>query len=290
MPDVAVDQRIDRGLPGLDHAVAKLGSWGYRALVWATIVFLLSPMAIVVIISLQSNPYATWPPGEFTLKWYTTMPEYTAYLGVSSALTDSLLLAVATAVISTTAGGLAALAIVRYDFRYSTTLETVLISPIIYPWLVVGLAILLLLGKLNSLFGLGIQPSFTVALAGHILFTLPYPIRTIGASLQNFPYSVEEAARNLGASEMDTFVSVTLPIVRPGIISGFIFAFVLSFNQYIISLFLTGTDVKTMPLLLFSLFYNTSLAKLAAIATLLMLGTLLLVLITEYIAGISRYV
>jgi len=274
----------------VDHVLARLGSLGYNTLVWATIVFLLSPMVIVLVISLQSNPYAAWPPGAFTLQWYTTMPEYVGYLGVSSALTDSLALAIATAVISTGAGGLAALAIVRYDFKYSTTLETVLISPIIYPWLVVGLAILLLLGRLNTMFGLNIQASFTVALAGHVLFTLPYPIRTIGASLQNFPYSVEEAARNLGATELDTFVSVTLPIIRPGIISGFIFAFVLSFNQYIISLFLTGSETKTMPLLLFSLFYNTSPAKLAAIASLLMGGILVLVLITEYIAGISRYV
>lgn len=274
----------------VDHVLARLGSWGYNALVWATIVFLLSPMVIVVIISLQSNPYAAWPPGAFTLEWYTTMPDYVGYLGISAVLTDSLALAIATAVISTVAGGLAAMAIVRYDFKYSTTLETVLISPIIYPWLVVGLAILLLLGRLNTMFGLNIQASFTVALAGHVLFTLPYPIRTIGASLQNFPYSVEEAARNLGATEFDTFVSVTLPIIRPGIISGFIFAFVLSFNQYIISLFLTGSELKTMPLLLFSLFYNTSPAKLAAIASLLMGGILVLVLITEYVAGISRYV
>jgi len=273
----------------MDNVLETAGTAGYELLVYATLLFLIAPLAIVVLISFQSKAYAAWPPGDFTLQWYTTMPEYTAYLGIEAALFDSLALAIATAVCSTIIGGLAAFAIVRYDFPYSTTLETVLISPLIYPWLVIGLAILLFIGELNSALGLSVQMSFTTVLLGHILFTLPYPIRTIGASLQNFPHTVEEASKNLGATELDTFVNVTLPIIRPGIISGAIFAFVLSFNQYIISLFLTGSDTKTMPLLLFEMFYNNAPAKLAAIATLLMGGILALVMITEKVASISEF-
>ena len=272
-----------------DRVLAVAGTYGYKLLVYGTIAFLLAPLLIVVAISFQSRAYAAWPPGQFTLEWYTTMPEYTSYLGIEGALIDSLLLAVATAAVSTTIGGMAAYAIVRYEFPYSTSLETVLISPLIYPWLVIGLSILLFIGELNTVLGLGIRASFGVALAGHVLFTLPYPIRTIGASLQNFPGSVEEASRNLGATELDTFLSVTLPLIRPGIISGAIFAFVLSFNQYIVSLFLTGPQTKTMPLLLFEMFYNNAPARLAAIATLLMAGILALVMVTEYVASISEF-
>lgn len=272
-----------------DSVLATAGTAAYEALVYVTLGFLLAPLVVVVLISFQTKAYAAWPPGEFTLQWYTTMPEYTAYLGIESALFDSLALAVATAAIATSVGGLAAFAIVRYDFAYSTTLETVLISPLIYPWLVIGLAILLFIGELNSALGLSVEMSFVTVLLGHVLFTLPYPIRTVGASLQNFPHSVEEAAKNLGATELDTFVNVTLPIIRPGIISGAIFAFVLSFNQYIISLFLTGSDTKTMPLLLFEMFYNNAPAKLAAIATLLMAGILGLVMVTERVASISEF-
>lgn len=273
----------------LDNILQKAGTIGFEALVYGTLLFLVAPLVVVVLISFQTKAYAAWPPGDFTLEWYTTMPEYTSYLGIEAALYDSLTLAIATAVLSTTIGGLAAFAIVRYDFKFSTTLETILISPLIYPWLVIGLAILLFIGEINNTLGLGIRMSFTTVLLGHILFTLPYPIRTIGASLQNFPHSVEEAAKNLGATELDTFINVTLPIIRPGIISGAIFAFVLSFNQYIISLFLTGSDTKTMPLLLFEMFYNNAPAKLAAIATLLMAGILGLVMITEKIASISEF-
>ena len=274
----------------LDKYLSAAGSLGYRALVAATIGFLLAPLLIVVVISFQGQAYGGWPPESFTLRWYLTLPETLAHLGVLDALYNSVKLAVATAVVSTTVGGLAAFAIVRYDFRHDATLETVLLSPLIYPWIVVGLALLLFIGQLNQLFGLGITLSFWTLLVGHVLFTVPYPTRTVGASLQNFPESLEEAASDLGATELESYAYITLPLIRPGIISGFVFTFVLSFNQYIISLFLSDAGTQTVPLVLFSLFYNTSPAQLAAIATLLMSGILVLVFVTEHVAGISEYI
>jgi putative spermidine/putrescine transport system permease protein len=273
----------------LDRLFERAADVGYELLVYGTVLFLLAPLVVVVIISFQSNAYAGWPPQGITLKWYTTLPQNLANLGVLSALSSSIQLAVATAVISTTLGGLAAFAIVRYDFKYRMTLETVLISPLIYPWIVIGLSLLLLVGRINDLLGLNIQLSFWTLLVGHVVFTLPYPIRTIGASLQNYNLSLEEAAQNLGATELESYLRITLPIVQPGVLSGLVFTFVLSFNQYIISLFLSGPNIKTMPLVLFSLFYNTSPAQLAAIASLLMGGILTIVLVMEYVAGISEF-
>lgn len=276
------------GLP-LDYWASKLAGHAYNLVVYLTIVFLLAPLAMVVLISFQQNAYAAWPPQGLTLQWYTGIPEQFGYLGIESALATSVTLAVATAVVSTVIGGLAAFAIIRYDFKYSTTLETILLSPLIYPWIVVGLALLLLVGKINAVTGLDIKLSFWTLLVGHVMFTLPYPVRTVGASLQNYNLSLEEAARNLGATEAEAYLRVTLPLIRPGVLSGLVFTFVLSFNQYIISLFLSGPQTKTMPLLLFSLFYNTSPAQLAAIATLMMTGILSIVLVTEYVAGISEF-
>lgn len=271
-----------------DWLLSRAGSVGYRLLVYGIIVFLLSPLLIVVIISFQSNAYAGWPPEGLTLKWYTELPSEIGYLGVPTALSTSLQLAIATGVISTTIGALSAFAIVRYDFRYKTTLETVLISPLIYPWIVVGLSLVLFISRLRA-FGVVIELSFWTLLFGHVVFTVPYPIRTIGASLQNYNASLEEAAQNLGATELETYLRVTIPLIQPGLLSGFVFAFVLSFNQFIISLFLSGPDTKTMPLVLFTLFYNTPPAQLAAIATLLMGGILAIVLVMEYVVGISEF-
>ena len=273
----------------LDWLLARAGSVGYQALVYGTIAFLLAPLAIVVVISFQQSAYATWPPEGFTLQHYAALPEQLGFLGVREALFVSVELAVATGIVSTVLGALAAFAIVRYEFKYQTTLETVLISPLIYPWIVVGLSLLLFLNRLGDALGVTVQLGFFTLLLGHVMFTLPYPIRTIGASLQNYDHSLEEAAQNLGATEIESYVRVTLPLIQPGLVSGFVFAFILSFNQYIVSLFLSGSELTTMPLILFSLFYNTAPATLAAIATLLMAGILTVIGVVEYLFGISEF-
>lgn len=273
----------------LDWLLSRVGSIGYNALVYGTVAFLLAPLVIVVVISFQQSAYATWPPTGFTLEHYLTLPEKLSYLHIDAALFTSLKLAVATGVCSTVLGALAAFAIVRYDFKYQTTLETVLISPLIYPWIVIGLSLLLFINRLGTLLGVSIQLSFGTLLLGHVMFTLPYPIRTIGASLQNYNLSLEEAAQNLGATELESYLRITIPLIQPGLMSGFVFAFILSFNQYIVSLFLSGSQTKTMPLVLFSLFYNSAPATLAAIATLLMVGVLSVILVMEYLFGISDF-
>jgi putative spermidine/putrescine transport system permease protein len=272
-----------------DRLLARAVTLGYQALLYGTVLFLLAPLLIVVVISFQESAYATWPPEGFTLDHYAALPNQLGFLGVGEALLTSIELAVATGIVSTTLGALAAFAIVRYDFRYQTTLETVLISPLIYPWIVVGLSLLLFLNRIGSALGIAIELSFWTLLVGHVMFTLPYPIRTIGASLQNYDHSLEEAARNLGATELESYLRITVPLIQPGLVSGFIFAFILSFNQYIISLFLSGSETTTMPLVLFSLFYNTAPATLAAIATLLMAGVLTVIFVAEYLFGISDF-
>ena len=273
----------------LDWIASAVGRYGYNALIYSTIAFLLAPLVIVVIISFQQSAYATWPPQGFTLQHYTTLPEQIGYLGITESLYTSLELAVATGIVSTTLGAMAAFAIVRYDFKYQTTLETVLISPLIYPWIVVGLSLLLFLNRIGDILGITVQLGFWTLLLGHVMFTLPYPIRTIGASLQNYDHSLEEAAQNLGATELESYIRITIPLIQPGLMSGFVFAFILSFNQYIVSLFLSGSGTTTVPLQLFSLFYNTAPATLAAIATLLMVGVLSIIGAMEYLFGISDF-
>jgi len=272
----------------LDRLISQAGSVGYNALVYLTVFFLLFPLAIVVVVSFQDSAYATWPPTGFTLDHYRGLTEL-GYLNLDQALFVSLELAIATGIVSTTLGAFAAFAIVRYDFKYQTTLETILISPLIYPWIVVGLALLLFFNRLGTALGVSVQMSFWTLLLGHVIFTVPYPIRTIGASLQNYDHSLEEAARNLGATELESYLRITIPLIQPGLVSGFVFAFILSFNQYIISLFLSGSGTQTMPLVLFSMFYNQAPATLAAIATLLMTGILSIIFLMEYLFGISEF-
>jgi len=261
----------------------------YRLFIIAAVFFLLFPLLIVVLSSFNPDPHITNLPETLSLTWYRQMPQELGFLGFTQALIMSLKVAVATVVLSTTIGGLAAFAIVRYDYKYSAFLETVLISPLIYPWLVVGLSLLIFVSRLSSVLGIEIPMSFWTVLLGHIIFTVPFPIRSIGASLQNFEYSTEEAARNLGATELETFLHITLPIIKPGIVSGGVLVFILSFNQYIISVFLLPSGSRTVPVLMFSLFRHIDLAMIAGIGTLLMTGILVLVFVTEYFFGMSEY-
>ncbi|WP_042665474.1 ABC transporter permease [Haloferax sp. ATB1] len=272
-----------------DWILSRIASLGFEALIWATIIFLLAPLVIVVIISFGESAYATWPPQQFTIQHYANLISDLSYLDIDTALFSSVKLAVVTGICSTVLGSLAAFAIVRYDFKYQTTLETFLISPLIYPWIVIGISLLLFINQVEAVLGVSITLSFWTLLMGHILFTIPYPIRTVGASLQNYDHSLEEAAQNLGATELESYIRITLPLIQPGVMSGFVFAFILSFNQYIVSLFLSSADIKTLPLVLFSLFYNTAPATLAAIATLLMFGVLTVIMITEYFFSISEF-
>jgi len=261
----------------------------YYLLVTFTVIFLLAPLVIVVLLSFQSQSYGGWPPGSFTLRWYRAIPNELGYLGIENAVMTSFQIAIVVGIISTLLGIITALALVRYEFRYSNAVQTLFLSPLIYPWVVVGLGILIVIGRLRTSFGVDITLSFWSVVLGHVLITMPFPIRTVGSSLQNYDESLEEAAQDLGASEIETYVRITLPLIKPGLLSGFIFASILSFNNYIVTLFLSGPNVETVPLLLFSLFRNLPPAQLAAIATLLMLGMLLLVWIAEYFVGISRF-
>lgn len=261
----------------------------YRLAVLAILVFLLLPLVIIPVISVGTDPYAGGIPSEFTLEWYTSVSQTLTDFNFFSAVVSSSLLALTTALLSTLMGGLAAFAVVRYDFRFSTTLQTILISPLVFPWLVIGLGILLLISQMQSTLGLVFESTFWTLLLGHIAFSVPYAIRTIGASLENYNRSLDHAARDLGASEFKMFRKITLPLLKPGIISSMIIIFILSFNMYIISLFLKGADIELVPILMFNLFRIIPPAQIAALATLLMAAQVLLILLAEVFFGISDY-
>lgn len=254
----------------------------YNGFIAGAILYLLLPLAILFIISFQDTAYGGWPPEDLSLRWYESLPTALEHLDIYGALSISVLLAFACVIIATFLGGLAAIGIQRGDLPHSRTLETLFLTPLIYPWLITGFAILVVLGSLFSL-------SFWTLLVGHIVITLPFPVRTIGASLENYDTSIEEAARDLGATTGQTYRKITLPMIKPGIISGVIFVFLISFNNYIVSLFLSDVGTQTVPLVLFSILHNQPPQQVAVIGVILIGGQLALILFAEWYAGISKY-
>jgi putative spermidine/putrescine transport system permease protein len=243
--------------------------------------FILAPILVVIPVSFSETQYLVFPPQGFTFRWYAN---FFATRELAESLWTSLHLAAWTTGISTVLGTMAALALVRYRYPGREALRTALMAPIVMPRLVLGIAFLMFLSKtlLSGRFG-GL-------LLAHVVVALPYVVRTVGASLAGLDRALEEAAMSLGAPPLLTFRTVTLPLLRPGLLAGAIFAFVTSFDELVASLFLTGPRLTTLPVQIYTYLEYTSDPTIAAISVILVVFTTAVVLVTERIVGFSQFV
>jgi putative spermidine/putrescine transport system permease protein len=215
----------------------------YLAVNIATLVFMLAPIAIVVVFALNPTPFIQFPPVGVSLRWFE---KFFSARDFMHALAFSLEVAVLTTIAATVLGASAALAIARGNLPGSRIVLATMLSPLMLPAILTGLALFqsyVLLDVGRPLWGL---------IAGHTLVTIPYVVRTTLAVLHNFDLRLEEAAQNLGASPTRTFFEVTLPLVKPGVMAGGIFAFIVSFDQFPVSLFLVSPNNETLPITLFN--------------------------------------
>ena len=204
-------------------------------------VLMLLPVCIVVLSALNAGEYLTFPPQGFSLRWIK------AFLSNEMFVRSYLIsfgMALFTCVIATLIGTMAAIFMTRVDFPGRALLRAFFLSPLMLPGTVVGLALYIYYLGL----GIGLSRSLGGLLVGHILATTPFVIGTVSAALYSFDISLEEAARSLGAGPMTAFWKVTFPIIRPGIVAGSIFAFIISFGQFDLSLFLSTPDLTPLPI------------------------------------------
>ncbi len=260
--------------PGWDHIL-------FRAINLFLIGFLLLPIGIVLLFAFNSAAFIVFPPEGFSLHWFKVFFTHREFMG---AFWLSLRLAVTTVVLSTIIGTMAALAIVRGRIPAARFLSAVFLSPLMLPAILTGLALFQFYVILD------VGRTYTGLLIGHIVITIPYVIRTTTALLHNFDTSVEEAARNLGAGELATFWYVTLPLIRPGVIAGSVFAFIVSFDQFAVSLFLVQPGVNTLPIQLFNYLKYSFDPTVAAAATVSIALSVTMVLLLEKTIGLQEYV
>jgi putative spermidine/putrescine transport system permease protein len=245
----------------------------------AVLAFVLAPLAVIVAMSVSASTFATFPPRGFTLAWYGTVlrdPDFLASLGFSAVLAAG-----------ATCGALllgmpAALALVRCPLPGSQTVRLLLLSPLMLPVLVIGLALL----RLFSDWGSDSAP--VNLLIAHILVTSPYVVRTVSASLLLADPSLEAAARTLGAGPWRTFRRVTLPQIAPGIVAGALFAFMVSFDNYPVSMWLADARNVPIPMLIYRLMASVFTPVVPAMSTLMMLIALGVVLAIERLVGLRR--
>ena len=254
--------RPRRGLPAL------------RSYFWIVVVLLYIPIGILFLFSLNANTTLSFPLKGFTLEWFAKLFATPALL---KAVGNSLQVAIGASFAATILGAMVAILLSRYEFRGKGALTGLAVMPLIVPYVVLGVALLILFRVVGVPLSL-----FTVA-AAHTIVALPYTVLIILARLVGFDASIEEAAMDLGATYPTTLRLVVLPIALPALVSAWVTAFTVSFDEFALALFLAGKD-QTFPVYLYGqLRFATTLPVLIATAVLLMVTTLALILVTERI-------
>ena len=242
-------------------------------------VFLALPIAVVIPSAFSAGNTLSFPPQGFSLKWFAAILERPEML--AAAANSAAIAAVATAV-SLVVGTLSAVALRRYGFRGRGLLMTLFMTPLVFPAIVLAAAIAMVLAPL------GLIRTFQGLVLAHIVVVLPYVVRTVSATLAEVDTAWEEAALTLGASPWAGFRSITLPLLRPGLIAGATFSLIISFDEFTISLFLVGSGMMTLPIEMYNYAEFSLDPTLAAVSTLLILLTTLAVLAVERTVGLGR--
>ncbi|QBC43025.1 ABC transporter permease [Iodobacter fluviatilis] len=250
--------------------MTKQNKWLWLAALF-TYAFLYLPLIIVVMYSFNdSRLNAEWVG--FTFKWYHILFNDEQML---VAARNSLLIGVVTSFFSTIFGTLAGVAMYKYKLRL---LPVLVLTPIAIPEILMGVSLLMFFVMLNMTLGL-----FSVALA-HIAFCIGFVAIVVRSRLQGMDESLLEAARDLGATPIQAFRLITMPLIMPGIIAGALMAFTLSIDDFVITFFTAGAGASTLPLQIYSMIRIAVTPEVNAISTLLMLLTLALILIASKVA------
>ncbi|MCP4327441.1 MAG: ABC transporter permease [Alphaproteobacteria bacterium] len=237
------------------------------------LVFLYLPVLFLPVFSFNDGTIVAFPLTGFTFKWYGELAKADAML---SALVNSLIVGLTTAVVSTGIGLFAARAFTRHSFFGRGPAEGFVMLPLVIPGIIVASSMLVLF------IGIGLQPSLVTIILGHVFLALPFSVAIMKSSFDQFDQSLEEAAYDLGETVIGTFRRVTLPIIAPGIVASILVTFTVSFDEFVLAFFLSGNQ-PTLPVYIWSqIRFPAKLPNTLALGSLLLLGSILLLLVAEY--------
>jgi spermidine/putrescine transport system permease protein len=241
--------------------------------------FLYLPIGLLIVFSFNDGTTMVFPLKGFTLKWYGELLEANELL---EAMQNSLALGLAASLISTLFGTMAAIGITRFNFPGRGLFLSIASLPLVIPYVVLAVALLLLFRNWN------IDLSLWTVGAAHVVVNIPYVMLIVAARLAGFEQNLEEAAMDLGATYWGTLMRVTLPISAPALVSAFLSSFTTSFDEFALAVFLTGKE-NTLPVYLYSqLRFPSRLPLVVTLAAIIMVASVAIILFSEWLRRVGQ--
>jgi putative spermidine/putrescine transport system permease protein len=258
----------------------KSFQWAVWSLAAIALALLTAPTPVVLATSFTSSESLKFPPPGLSFRWYV---ELLYSYDLQEMAARSLLVAASATAIAAVLGTLAALALSRARGLIPRIADSIFMSPLIVPWIAIGLGILLVLSLL------GLPLSIFTMIAGHAVVCVPFVLRTTISSLAQLDPALLEASRSLGASSFYGFRRITLPAIAPGIAAGSFLAFIASFDNVPISLFLADARSQMLPIRMWQIIQADLDPRVASISTVLVASTFVLMVLMERLTGLSRH-
>lgn len=252
----------------------------FRLAVGAAILFLTVPILIIVPMSLTSSRFLSFPPKGLSLRWYH---RFLASQEWTDAILESLQIGLLAALLATVFGVMAALAL-NERFKGDNVIRAFIMSPMLMPAIVLAIAYYIHFTRFNQ-FGITLLDRLPGVVIAHTTITMPFVMITVSAALKMLDRNLIYAARNLGATDFEVFRYITFPVIRPGVLTGALFAFLTSFDELVITLFLSGAQVRTLPVKMWDGIRFEIEPTLAAVATLLISVSICILFAAELIGN-----
>lgn len=254
----------------------------------AIVIFLLlTPVVMIIWSAFIDSMFISFPPRGYTLKWFEAAIGYPSFI---NGFIASFQVAAITSVLGVVLGSAASLVLVRGSFRGRSTINTVLLSPLMVPNIVLGTALYMFFISVSDSLGINVTGGVPALVCAHLLLTLPWCVRLISANLMGADRSIEEAAANLGANPWVVFYRVTLPRMRSGVIAAALFSFIISFENLELSLFLVAPGQTTLPIAIMQYLEFNMDPTIAAVSTLQIAIIAGLLVVTDRFVNLSRIV
>ena len=260
--------RSDRLLYGLN-----------RLIVVAVLGFMILPAVVVGIAALNAKALLSFPPQQLSLRWFVNVFTYEDF---QVGFRNGLLVTVAASSIALVTGAAFAFVLDRYAFNAKRIVESLLLAPLVVPHFTVGLGFLILTAQIDMSRGYG------VVILAHVVLVLPFVLRSVQISLRNLNPKLELAAASLGARPGRVLLTVTAPLLLPGLFSGWLFAAILSFNEFTASLFVTSQQTQTLPVAMYNYVREYADPTMAALSVLYIVATAALLAVANRFLGLGK--